>query len=89
VRLIATKDEDVFEDVIGATNRQTDVKDHQFFATRKFAKQLEAYFRTFPVDKRLYYERRANQYASEEINEKRRIITHEDLIRSVGAMFFN
>jgi hypothetical protein len=86
LRLICTQDEEVFEAVIRATNRQTEIRGHQFFAMREFAKKLEAYFRTFPVDKRLYYERRSNQYVTEGI-EKKRIITHQDLVRAVGAMF--
>ena len=55
-RLIGTQDEGVIEDIIRATNRQTEVKDDQFFAMKDFAKKLEAYFKTFPIEKRLYDE---------------------------------
>ena len=85
-RLIHTQDENVIESIIRATNRQTEVKDDQFFAMKDFAKKLEAYFKTFPVDSRLYYERRPHQYDAQDI-EKIRIITHQNLVRSVGAMF--
>jgi len=85
-RLIHTQDENVIESIIRATNRQTEVKDDQFFAMKDFAKKLEAYFRTFPVETRLYYERRPHQYDAQDI-EKIRIITHQNLVRSVGAMF--
>jgi AIPR protein len=85
-RLIHTQDENVIEGIIRATNRQTEVKDDQFFAMKDFAKKLEAYFKTFPVDSRLYYERRPHQYDAQDI-EKIRIITHQNLVRSVGAMF--
>ena len=44
-RLIATTDEGVIEDVITATNRQTEVKDTQFFAMKDFAKALEQHFK--------------------------------------------
>jgi AIPR protein len=53
---------------------------------RDFAKKLEAYFKTFPVETRLYYERRPHQYDSLDV-EKIRIITHQNLVRAVGAMF--
>ena len=46
-RLIHTQVEFVIEDIIRATNRQTEVKDDQFFAMRDFAKKLEAYSRRF------------------------------------------
>jgi hypothetical protein len=85
-RLVHTQNENVIEDVIRATNRQTEVKDDQFFAMKDFAKKLEAYFKTFPVETRLYYERRPHQYDAQDI-EKIRIITHQNLVRAVGAMF--
>jgi AIPR protein len=86
-RLVHTQNENVIEDVIRATNRQTEVKDDQFFAMKDFAKRLEAYFKTFPVETRLYYERRPHQYDAQDI-EKIRIITHQNLVRAVGAMFW-
>lgn len=85
-RLICTKDESVIEDVITATNRQTEVKDTQFFAMKDFAKALEQHFRSYSVERRIYYERRAHQYDNQEI-EKARIIAHPNLVRAVGAMF--
>jgi hypothetical protein len=85
-RLIHTQDENVIESIIRATNRQTEVKDDQFFAMKDFAKRLEAYFKTFPVDARLFYERRPHQYDAQDI-QKIRIITHQNLVRAVGAMF--
>lgn len=85
-RLICTQDEGVIESIIRATNRQTDVRENQFFAMKDFAKKLEAYFKTFPVENRLYYERRTHQYDSEGI-EKSRIIVHDNLVRAVGAIF--
>jgi len=85
-RLIHTQDENVIESIIRATNRQTEVKEDQFYAMKDFAKKLEAYFRTFPVSARLFYERRPHQYDSQDI-EKLRIITHQNLVRATGAMF--
>lgn len=86
VRLIATQDEDVINDIIKATNTQTEVKDEQFFALRKFSKRLEEYFNTYAGDQRLFYERRTGQYARLNI-EKTRIINAPTLIRTCAAMF--
>ena len=88
VRLISTRDEAVTESVIRATNSQTEVKQDQFFAMRDFAKKLEAFFRTYDPDHRLYYERRTHQYDSQQI-PKARIVSHQNLVRAVGAMFLN
>lgn len=76
----------MIEAIIRATNRQTEVKEDQFYAMKDFAKKLEAYFRTFPISERLFYERRPHQYDNQDI-EKLRIITHQNLVRAVGAMF--
>jgi len=56
LRLISTEDEDVIIDIIRATNRQTEVKEEQFFATSDFLKQLESYFESTPIERRLYLE---------------------------------
>jgi hypothetical protein len=84
-RLISTQDEAVIESIIRATNRQTEVRDDQFFAMKEFAKKLEEHFRSFPVGRRLYYERRPHQYDDQSI-EKFRVVSHPNLVRTVGAM---
>jgi hypothetical protein len=84
-RLISTQDEAVIESIIRATNRQTEVRDEQFFAMKEFAKKLEEHFKSFQVGKRLYYERRPHQYDDQSI-EKYRVVSHPNLIRALGAM---
>lgn len=88
VRIICTQDEGVIESIITATNRQTEVTSDQFFALKSFAKQLEAYFKSFDGDKQIYYERRSHQYDSQDVN-RHRVITHQNLVRAVGAMFLD
>jgi AIPR protein len=86
LRLIATQDESVIEDIIRATNRQTEVKSEQFFAVTEFAKSLEIFFQSFPNPRKLFYERRSRQYDRLPV-EKTRIITPTNLIRAFAAMF--
>lgn len=88
LRLIVTQDEDVINDIIRATNRQTEVKYEQFFALTEFPKQLEAFFNAFPEGRRLYYERRSRQYDSQGV-EKTRVVTQANLTRAFAAMFLN
>ena len=86
VRLIGTQDENVINAIIRATNRQTQVTEDQFFALQEFPKQLEQFFQTFPVQQKLYYERRSRQYDRLSI-EKTRIITQPNVIKAFAAMF--
>ena len=88
LRLIVTQDENVINDIIRATNRQTEVKDEQFFALTEFPKQLEAFFNAFSNRQRLYYERRSRQYDSQAV-EKTRVVTQANLTRAFAAMFLS
>jgi hypothetical protein len=86
VRLIGTQDENVVNAIIRATNRQTQVTEDQFFALQEFPKQLEQFFQTYPLQQRLYYERRSRQYDRLTI-EKTRVITQPNVIKAFAAMF--
>jgi hypothetical protein len=87
VRIIATRDEEVRNAIIKATNRQTEVTADQFFAISEFPKKLEAYFATFAGKQRLYYERRARQYTQDGTIERVRVINMTLLVRAFAAMF--
>lgn len=88
VRLIGTQDEEIINDIIRATNRQTAVKEEQFYALEEFPKELERYFQTFDDPHKLYYERRTNQYDRLSI-EKTRIVTPQTMIKAFAAMFLD
>jgi hypothetical protein len=86
VRLISTRDDNVIESIIRATNRQTEVKPEQFAAITDFAKKLEQFFQTYPPALRLYYERRPCQYDRLSI-ERTRVITQPNMVRAFAAIF--
>jgi hypothetical protein len=86
LRLIATKDDDVIESIVFATNQQTELKPEQLYARTEFAKTLEAYFGTFDEPNRLYYERRDGQYDRIAV-EKGRIVSPQTAIKTFAAMF--
>jgi AIPR protein len=86
VRLIGTQDEDVINDIIRATNRQTPVSEDQFFALQEFPKKLELFFESFDLPKKLYYERRHRQYARLAL-EKTRVIPQPIVIKAFASMF--
>jgi len=88
LRLIATEDEEVIGAIIKATNQQTEVKQEQLLAFSDFQKKLEAYFLSFELGRRLYYERRSRQFANVNV-EKTRIVTPASLIRAYASMFLD
>jgi AIPR protein len=88
IRLIATQDEEIINDIIRATNRQTEVKAEQFYALQEFSKDLELFCQAFPEQHRLYYERRTRQYHRLAI-EKTRIVTPATMIKSYASMFLD
>ena len=74
LRLIETREDDVIEAIIHATNNQSPLKPEQLLALMNFAKKLEAYFKTYDAPHTLYYERRDGQYHRLSNFEKTRII---------------
>lgn len=87
VRLIGTQDEIVINRIIRGTNRQTQVTEDQFFALQEFPKQLEEFFKSYPPQHKIYYERRSRQFERLQDIEKTRIITQPNVIRAFAAMF--
>jgi hypothetical protein len=89
VRIISTNDEGVIKSIVRATNRQTEVREEQFFALQEFPKLLEQYFQSFSEpSQRLYYERRTCQYDRLPI-EKVRVITEANVVRAFASMFLD
>ena len=85
LRLISTDNEEVIADIIKATNRQTEVKEEQFFATSDFLKKLEMYFETLDDIQRLHLERRSKQYANSNV-ERTRIVPFNSLVRAFASI---
>ncbi len=63
LKVVETKNEDVFSDLVRATNSQTKVEETQFLSLKPIVKRIEQYFNTYEgQDGRIYYERRDRQY---------------------------
>jgi hypothetical protein len=88
LRLIETRNEDVIEEIIHATNSQTDIKPEQFLASRTFSKKLEMYFDSIPAVNRLFYERRDGQF-DRGAETKTRVVSPTIVIRAFASMFLN
>ena len=88
IRIIATKDENLKNDITRATNSQTAIKKDQLEALSTFQKKLEEYYKTYRDEDALVYERRTGQYRDSNI-PKNRIITIAMQIKTVAAMFLD
>ncbi|GFE65561.1 AIPR family protein [Litoreibacter roseus] len=65
VKLIEAEDRDLVNEIVRATNRQTEVKDEAFVVLGEFHKRLERFFMSvddLPANK-IVYERRKRQYS--------------------------
>lgn len=88
IKVVETQSEDVFSDLVRATNSQTKVEDTQFLSLRPAIKGIESFFSTFDDDSRLYFERRDKQYVGQGIPVVRIFSVH-NAAKCVTAMYCN
>ena len=89
IKLIETGNDDIVNQIIKATNRQTEVSDEQLIALDEFHRKLEAFYNTFSGTNRLFYERRSKQYNYRTDVEKVRIVSISTQIKAVASMFYD
>lgn len=90
VKLIITDNSEVINQVVRATNQQTEVHNEAFETLSPFHKTLEEYYLSYEKEplKRLYYERRSKQFQDFKIG-KTSIISLATQISSFVGMFLN
>lgn len=89
IKVVKTQLEDVFSELVRATNSQTRVEDTQFLSLRPIIKRVEQYFNTYEgAESRLYLERRDRQYVGQDIPATRVFSLH-NASKCVAAMFCN
>jgi hypothetical protein len=87
LKVVETTDEDVFSELVRATNSQSKIEESQFLSLSPIAKRVEAYFNTYEgQDGRLYFERRDRQYVGKGIAAIRVVSLH-NAAKCVCAMF--
>lgn len=68
IKVIETTNEDMFSDLVKATNSQTKIDDDQFLSLQPIARTIERYFASFDEsENKLYFERRDRQYVGQNI----------------------
>jgi hypothetical protein len=91
LKIVETADPAVVDDIVRSTNRQTKVEEEQFLATLDAVKGLERYFDAKGADDeyRLFFERRKNQYSSNENVKAIRVFDIKEIARCAAAMFLD
>jgi len=88
LKIIVTENDEVKTQITIATNSQTAIRQDQLSALTSFLRDLEHYYNTFEIGEgKLYFERRARQYASDGTVQKSRITTIQIQIKSFASMF--
>jgi len=88
-RLISTDNDDIKNEVTIATNSQNAIKLEQLEALSAFHRGLEQYYNTFSGDGRLYYERRTNQYSTDDTIIKTKMVSIPTQIKAFSSMFLD
>lgn len=87
LKVVETTDEDVFSELVRATNSQSKIEEAQFLSLSPVAKRVEAYFNTYEgQESRLYFERRDRQYVGKGVAAIRVVSLH-NAAKCVCAMF--
>lgn len=89
IRIIASENEQLANEIIISTNSQTIVKPEELEALSEFQKNLELFYKTISGEGQLYYERRSKQFNNDPSIIKTRIITIPIQIKSFAAMFLS
>lgn len=89
IKVVETQLEDVFSELVRATNSQTKVEDTQFLSLRPVVRKVEQFFNTYEgAEGRLYLERRDRQYVGQDIPNTR-IFSLHNAAKCVAAMLCN
>lgn len=89
LKIASVKGEEVTIEAIKSTNTQTPISEEQLASFSLFHKNLEDYYKSQPEDRRLYYERRAGQYADSIDIKKIKITTVKMQMKAFVSMFLH
>lgn len=89
LKVVETTDEEVFSELVRATNSQSKIEDSQFLSLSPVTKRVEEYFNTYEGQEgRLYFERRDRQYVGRGVPAIRLVSLH-NAAKCVCAMFLH
>jgi hypothetical protein len=90
LKIIETDNAKLVDEIVRSTNRQSKVQDEQFLATLDCVKAIEQYFIARGKDEthKLFFERRKNQFANEDVKAIR-VFDIKEVARATASMFLN
>ncbi|CAI2477810.1 AIPR protein [Serratia liquefaciens] len=88
IKIIETNHQDVINNIIRATNRQTEVKDEAFESLKPFHKDLEEFYKAKSSNliPPIYYERRSKEYLGNPKVKAYQVITLASQIKSYVSL---
>lgn len=88
VKIIEAEDRDLVNEIVKATNRQTEVVAEAFVGLGEYHKKLERFFESIdlPVERKIVYERRKGQYADFPYSQNN-IVNLALIVNSFAACF--
>lgn len=89
IKIIETKDQTIIEEIIRATNSQTEVKDEAFESLKPFHKELAEYYKaqnSILNSRDIFYERRSKEYLNDINIKPYQVITLSSQIKSYISM---
>lgn len=89
VRVICTDNNEISNKVVRSTNRQNQVLEEAFEATKPYHQNIEKAFAFTSVPVKLYYERRSRQYAFDSLIQKSHIVNLRVLTHVFVAALLN
>lgn len=88
-KIIRVETEDVLDEIVYTSNRQTEVKYEAFTSANSFHKMLQEYYNSVDENYRLFYERRSKQYDMDSSINKNKIISLATQTKIYISMFLN
>lgn len=88
-KIIRVENEDVLDEIVYTSNRQTEVKYEAFTAANRFHKMLQEYYSSIDINYRLFYERRSKQFDMDSSINKNKIISLATQTKIYISVFLN
>lgn len=88
-KIVRVENEDILDEIVYTSNRQTEVKYEAFTSANKFHKYLQEYYNSVDEKYRLFYERRSKQYDMEPGINKNKIVSLAAQTKDYVAVFLN
>lgn len=88
-KIICVDSDEILDEIVYTSNRQTEVKYEAFTSANRFHKMLQEYYNSVEEKYRLFYERRSKQFDSDASIDKSKIISLATQTKIYVSMFLN